>query len=213
MKRTMGKGIVIAALSLLVASTAAAAQDPEFESQVAEYLEKFPYQDTYDYAVKYTGGDPAGLNVWVLGQEPELVKAGEDKIVRMNNDTYYKLAFASLDQGPVVLGSTNPSKDRFNSFQLMDDRNVNFRNIIYPDGKFVLYHGEAPEDVDGTAVESPSNLVAVIVRVEVKDKNDAEDVAEAKDVFEGITISGPRIAQYPKLDLLSSFDEDVATEA
>jgi len=52
----------------------------------------------------------------------------------MNNDTYYKMAFFLLDQGPVTLGSANPSKERFSSFQLMDDHNVNFRNVIHPNG-------------------------------------------------------------------------------
>ena len=47
------------------------------EQQVQEYIQTFPYQDTYTYTVKYTGDDPANLNVWVLGQKPVLVKAGE----------------------------------------------------------------------------------------------------------------------------------------
>ena len=66
-----------------------------FEEQVAEYIQKFPYQDTFDYATRYTGGDPNKLNVWVLGTTPALVKAGEDTVVRMNNDPFYKMAFVS----------------------------------------------------------------------------------------------------------------------
>ena len=30
-----------------------------FESQVVEYIQKFPYQETFDYAKLYTGGDPS----------------------------------------------------------------------------------------------------------------------------------------------------------
>jgi imidazole glycerol phosphate synthase subunit HisF len=93
------------------------AQDIDFEKQAAEYIKEFPYQETYNYAVKYTGGDPTKLNTWSFGEETELVKAGEDKIVRMDNDTYYKFAFAFLDDGPVTFESTHPSKHRFNSFQ------------------------------------------------------------------------------------------------
>jgi hypothetical protein len=107
------------------AEAAATAEVDVFEQQVQEYIQTFPYQDTYNYAVKYTGDDAANLNVWVVGQEPVLVKAGEDKVVRMNNDTYYKMAFVDLRNGPVVLGSSAPSMGRLNSFQLMDDRNVN----------------------------------------------------------------------------------------
>ena len=123
-----------------------AAQDPgqgtDMEESVAEYIKKFPHQDTYNYAMQYTGGEAAKFNVWTLGAEPELVKAGEDKVVRMNNDTYYKMAFFLLDQGPVTLEASSPSEDRFASFQYMDDHNVNFKNVINPNGKYTLYYGD-----------------------------------------------------------------------
>lgn len=32
------------------------------EEQVEEYIRLFPYQDTYNYAKRYTGGDPSKLN-------------------------------------------------------------------------------------------------------------------------------------------------------
>ena len=185
----------------------------DLEKSVAEYIEKFPYQDTYNYAMNYTGGEPAKFNTWVLGAEPALVKAGEDKVVRMNNDTYYKMAFFLLDEGPVVLESANPTQDRFYSFQLMDDHNVNFQNLIHPSGKYTLYYGEKPESIEGEAVEAPSSLAVVIVRVEVKDMNDAQDVADAKKVFTGITINGPAITEFPELDLLSAFEKEVEAEA
>ena len=91
------------ALALLVVGSTKTEQAADFERQVQEYIKNFPYQDTYNYAVMYTGGDPAKLNTWVIGaEEPELVRAGQDNIVRMNNDTYYKVAFMLLDEGPVV---------------------------------------------------------------------------------------------------------------
>ena len=43
----------------------------------------------------------------------------------------------------------------------MDDRNVNFRNLIHPDGSFTLYHGKKPANVEGEAIEAPSRLVVV----------------------------------------------------
>ena len=61
-----------------------------------------PIGGSASIAMNYTGGDPVKYNTWVLGAEPALVKAGEDKVVRMNNDTYYKMAFFLLDQGPVT---------------------------------------------------------------------------------------------------------------
>ncbi len=183
------------------------------EEEVADYIEKYSYQETYRMLDLYVGGDPAMLNVWVLGGTPALVKAGEDKVVRMNNDTYYKLAFMDLSSGPVILRSTAPSMDRFSSFQLMDDRNVNFRNLIHPDGTFTLYYGSTPGDLEGEGVESPSESAVVIVRVEVKNVRDDADVGAAETVFNGITIEGPEATEVPQLDLLSAFSEEVAGEA
>ncbi len=183
-----------------------------FENQVAEYIQKFPYQDTYKYAVLFTGGDPAKLNTRLAG-EPALVRAGEDTVVRQNNDTYYTGATLFLENGPVLLESSAPAEDRFNSFQLIDDRNANYRNIIYPKGEYTLYFGEKPEQIQGEAIKVPSRLSAIIIRVEVKDQNDPEDVAAAKAVFNGIKINGMQPAEFPQLDLLSGFPADVAAEA
>ena len=56
-------------------------------------------------------------------------------------------------------------------------------------------------------------LSAVVTRIEVKDKNDAADVAGAQAVFDGIAIEGPTISEMPVVDLLSGFDEQVEHEA
>lgn len=77
--------------------------------------------------MKITGGDPAKLNIWAAGAKPLFHKAGEDVVVRENNDTFYKQAFIDLSGGPVTLTSTGADPNRFSSFQIMDDHNVNFR--------------------------------------------------------------------------------------
>jgi hypothetical protein len=193
-------------------SIAATAPEADFEAQVEEYLQLFPYQETYRYAMLHTGGDPAKLNTWIVALR-KLLKAGEDDVVRSNNDTLYKQAWIYLGKGPVVLGSSSASKERFTSFQLQDDRNANYRNIIDPDGSYTLYHGEKPENITGEAVEVPSLLSTVIVRIEVKDANDPADLADALKVSDGITIEGPVIKQMQVVDVLSRFDERVAQEA
>ena len=188
-------------------------KEPTFEEKIASYIQKFPNQDTYNYMKRYTGGDAVNLNVWILGKEPILVKAGEDKVVRMNNDTYYKMAFMDFSKGPVQLNSSNPSTDRFSSFQLMDDRNANFQNIIHPSGDYFLYYGEKPTNIKGTLIESPTKTAVVIVRVEVRDKNNNDDLLAAQEIFKGIHIEGPTINKFPSLDLLSAFNENVTKEA
>ena len=133
-----------------------------FKDQVDDYIQKFAYQDTYNYMVRYTGSEPAKLNAWTLGQTPVLVKAGEDKVVRMNNDTYYRMAFVDLSNGPVTLNSTAQTNDRFSSFQLMDDHNTNYHNVINPDGTYVLYSGETPADIEGELIKVPS-VISIVV--------------------------------------------------
>ncbi|MDH4080052.1 MAG: DUF1214 domain-containing protein [Nitrospira sp.] len=200
-------GIMIAAFSPEQSTST-----DDLEKQVEDYIQEFPYQETFDYAMRLTGGDAGKLNQWGQASR-ELLKAGEDSIVRVNNDTLYKTAFVYLGDGPVVLRSDSPSKERFSSFQLQDDRNANYRNIINPAGSYTLYHGEKPGNITGEAVAVPSLLSAVVTRIEVKDPNDAADMAAAQAVFDGITIGGPTIREMPAVDLLSGFDEQVAQEA
>ena len=180
--------------------------------QLAEYIRLFPFQDTYNYMKRYTGGEASKLNVWILGQEPILVKAGEDKVVRMNNDTYYKMAFMDLSQGLVTLGSNSTGDDRFYSFQIMDDHNANFKNVINPNGDYHIYYGEAPTGLEGELIKSPSEIAVVIVRVEVKDLNNEDDLMQAKNIFAGISINGSVITEFPGLDLFNAFDESIITE-
>ena len=195
-------------------ATPGTAQGPDsFEAQVAEYIRRFPYQQTYDYTVRFTGGDPKNFNRWVPGGEPALVRAGNDVLPRTNNDTYYKGASLMLRNGPVVLESSAPTKDRFNSFQLVDDRNANYRNIIFPAGRYTLYFGERPKEVEGEAIEVPSAFSIVIARVEVRDKNDPKDVAAAKAVYAGLKINGVPADEFPRLDFLSAYPADVVAEA
>jgi hypothetical protein len=192
-------------------SNAASNTGDDFDIRVQEYLRLFPYQETFRYAMLQTGGDPTKLNTWVMAV-PRLLKAGEDAVVRSNNDTLYKMAWLDLSAGPVVLGCESPSQERFTSIQLQDDRNANYRNIIQPSGSYTLYYGEEPDTVTGKAVQVPSLLSAVIVRIEVRDKNDQADMADALSVFGGVTIEGPAIQQIPSVDLLSGFDAAVVQE-
>jgi len=53
-----------------------------FETQLEDYFKKFPYQETYNYILKYTGGgDAKQLNKIIVGSKPVLEKAGSDKVV------------------------------------------------------------------------------------------------------------------------------------
>ena len=205
-------GIAACGIMITACSPEESTAKDDFEKQVEDYIQKLPYQETFEYAMRLTGGDPGKLNQWGQASR-DMLKAGEDTIVRSNNDTLYKTAFVYLGDGPVVLRSDAPSKERFSSFQLQDDRNANYRNIINPSGSYTLYHGEKPGTIEGEAVEVPSLLSAVVTRIEVKDPKDAAYMADAQAVFDGISIEGPTIREMPAVDLLSGFDEQVVQEA
>lgn len=184
-----------------------------FEEKVEDYIKKYPYQETYNYSMRYTGGDPSALNK-PLESKAELTKAGEDIVVRMNNDTYYTAGLIYLSEGPVKLSAQHGDPNRFYSFQLMDERNCNFHNIIRPKGEYYVYYGDPPEGIEeDQLIEAPSLIAVAVIRVEVKDKNDPADVEAAKKVFNGINVSGPEIDEFPSLDLLSAFEDDVVDRA
>ena len=133
--------ILILSIAFFLSSCNNKSQKKEltFDQQVEEYIKKFPYQDTYEYMVTYTGSDPARLNN-PIEAKAELLKAGEDIVVRSNNDTYYTGGFIYLAEGPVKLSSAYHDPNRFYSFQLMDEKNCNFHNIIRPNGEYYLYY-------------------------------------------------------------------------
>jgi hypothetical protein len=200
--------IVLACLSSTICAAAS------FEDQVAEYFREYPYRQTYDYVLRFTGGDPARINAWAFSGEPRLVRPGEDVVPRTNHDTFYQAATLWLEDGPVVLASLAPDGRRFNSFQLLDERNANFRNVLYPEGEYTLYFGEKPAEVRGEAIEVPSRLSIVFVRVEVKDEHDPEDVAAASAVMKGMTIDGDQPREFPpRRELPDLFTPEVVAEA
>jgi hypothetical protein len=209
----MKHAVALALSSLFMSAHSQAEDSASFEEQVAEYIRRYPYQQTYDYVARYSQGDPAKLNVWAIPGAPRLVTAGNDVVPRTNHDTFYQAANVWLGDGPVVLVANAPSEERFNSFQLIDERNANYRNVIYPKGEYTLYFGAKPLDIRGEAIEVPSLLSIVLVRVEVKDETDPEDVGAAKSVLSGMTITGERPAEFPRVDLLGGFGADVVAEA
>ena len=70
----------------------------DLEKQVEDYIQKFPYQNTYDY-VMFHGRRSGKLNGWVMASR-DLLKAGQDKVVRSNNDkNRYHINNTTADQG------------------------------------------------------------------------------------------------------------------
>jgi hypothetical protein len=104
------KYIICGCVALTLLATAAFAQGADFEKQVQEYIKKFSYQDTYNYAVKYTGSDPAKFNTWVLGAEPVLVRAGQDTGLRPDDGAGPRLHLADLVHAEVNAFRRDPDR-------------------------------------------------------------------------------------------------------
>ena len=199
------------ALAAVVPTLAAAST---FEEDVEAYIERYPRQRTYDFGRMFLGGDATRLNTWALSPEPTLVHAGQDTQAHTNADTYYQIAILWLEESPVVVSSDAPSRDRFVSFQFQDDRNVNVRNVLFPQGDYTLYFGAPPDRIRGEAIEMPSPLSVLFVRVEVKDDTDPKDIAAAKAALQGMTIGGGAHPDaFPQLNLLSGYSQRVVDEA
>lgn len=79
---------------------------------IESFLADFPLQKTNDYLRQRLKDDPSRVNTGFFDRS-HLVKAGEDMVVRMNNDTFYKGGYADNRVGPVILRIENPRKDRF----------------------------------------------------------------------------------------------------
>ena len=81
MMKNLHRALVIITYGVMVTAFSPAestAQD-DFEKQVEDYIQKFPYRDTYNYAMQVTGEDPGKLNKWGQASR-DLLKAGEDSI-------------------------------------------------------------------------------------------------------------------------------------
>jgi hypothetical protein len=78
-------GITTCGIMITACSPEKSTAKDDFEKQVEDYIQKFPYPETFDYAMRLTGGDAGKLNKWGQASR-DLLKAGEDKIVRSNND-------------------------------------------------------------------------------------------------------------------------------
>ena len=63
---------ITAALAAIMLTTFSTFAQDSLEDQVAEYLRRFPYQLTYDYTVRFTGGDARNFNRWIGTGEPAL---------------------------------------------------------------------------------------------------------------------------------------------
>ncbi|MFY0732487.1 DUF1254 domain-containing protein [Pseudomonas sp. NFX15] len=120
-----------------------------------------------------------------LYSEPRLLGPQDNKVVSPNNDTFYSRALLDLRSEPVVL-DVPAVRDRYYSFQLVDLRTDNLdyigtRATGEKAGRYLIagpdWQGDVPPGISGV-IHSPSRLVFLLGRTEVKGEADLKDAAQ-----------------------------------
>jgi hypothetical protein len=120
-----------------------------------------------------------------LYSEPRLFGPQDNKVVSPNNDTFYSRALLDLRGEPVVL-EVPAVQGRYYSFQLVDMRTDNLdyigtRATGNQAGRYLIagpdWQGELPAGFAGV-IRSPSRLVFLLGRTEVKGESDQKDAAK-----------------------------------
>ncbi|MGE8186488.1 DUF1254 domain-containing protein [Pseudomonas sp. NPDC086278] len=120
-----------------------------------------------------------------LYSEPRLFGPQDNKVVSPNNDTFYSRALLDLSGEPVVL-DVPAVEGRYYSFQLVDMRTDNLdyigtRATGSQAGRYLIagpdWQGPTPKGFSGV-IRSPSRLVFLLGRTEVKGEADQKDAAK-----------------------------------
>ena len=119
-----------------------------------------------------------------LYSEPRLLGPQDNKVVSPNNDTFYSRALLDLRGEPQVL-QVPAVQGRYYSFQLVDMRTDNLdyigtRATGNQAGRYLIagpdWQGEVPAGFSGV-IRSPSRLVFLLGRTEVKGEADQKEAA------------------------------------
>ena len=119
-----------------------------------------------------------------LYSEPRLLGPQDNKVVSPNNDTFYSRALLDLRGEPVVL-QVPAVQGRYYSFQLVDMRTDNLdyigtRATGNQAGRYLIagpdWQGVVPEGFNAV-IRSPSRLVFLLGRTEVKGETDQKEAA------------------------------------
>ena len=125
-----------------------------------------------------------------LYSEPRLLGPEDNKVVSPNNDTFYSRALLDLRAEPMVL-DVPAVEARYYSFQLVDLRTDNLdyigtRATGTQAGRFLIagpdWKGEVPAGFNGV-IRSPSRLVFLLGRTEVKGQDDQKAAASVMSAY------------------------------
>ncbi|WP_448108411.1 DUF1254 domain-containing protein [Pseudomonas azerbaijanoccidentalis] len=171
------------ALGASLGSVHAATLDQEQAKALAQEAYVFAYA-TVEHD-KVLSAIAAKLPFNRLYSEPRLLGPQDNKVVSPNNDTFYSRALLDLRAEPQVL-QVPAVQGRYYSFQLVDMRTDNLdyigtRATGDQAGRYLIvgpdWKGELPSGFNGV-IRSPSRLVFLLGRTEVKGEADQQDAAK-----------------------------------
>ena len=185
LKRTVATAI----LSVLFAASAGSGELPQVLADVAEEAFIYSYPMLQNYQTLYRMVVKGGRNTNQFYHRSELLDASFTTIVAPNNDTLYSSAWLDLRAGPVEIEVPDIPLDRYWSMQFID---LYANNISYlgsrdaRSGRRVVaivgptFSGAVGDGVD-QVIRSETELVFVIARILVQDKNDVTAVNELQN--------------------------------
>ncbi|MHC8314714.1 DUF1254 domain-containing protein [Pseudomonas sp. LB3P31] len=144
-----------------------------------------------------------------LYSEPRLLGPQDNKVVSPNNDTFYSRALLDLRGEPVVL-DVPAVQGRYYSFQLVDMRTDNLdyigtRATGKQKGRYLIagpdWQGAVPDGFSGV-IHSPSRLVFLLGRTEVKGEADQQDATKVMQGYALQPLSKVTGAAAPNLPAL-----------
>jgi hypothetical protein len=164
---------------------------PEEVKQIAKeaYIYGFPMvmncKTVYDYVINTNSPDYKGpFNQ--MSCEARVYTPEDKTIVTPNSDTPYCMQWLDLRSEPQIISVPEMDAGRYYSFQLIDWYTHNFaycgtRTNNNKSGKYLLagpgWNGDKPEGIN-EIIRSETNLVFIVVRTQVFDTYDMDNVKE-----------------------------------
>ncbi len=193
--RIIAIGIVI--VSVFISCNQEVKVTPEQAKEIAKeaYVYGFPMVVNYKTMYNYTLNEKSPEYKAAFNEkscEARVFTPDDKAIVTPNSDTPYCMFWLDIRNEPVILSVPEMEEDRYYSFQLIDLYTHNFGYLGTLStgnkaGKFLIaqegWEGEKPEGITDI-LYSETDLFFVIVRTQLIDANDLENVKAIQEKYQ-----------------------------
>ncbi len=150
-----------------------------------------------------------------LTSEARLYTPEDKAIVTPNSDTPYSFLWADLRDEPQVISVPEMEAERFYHFQLIDLYTHNYAYLGTlttgnKAGKYLIatqdWKGKTPEGID-KVIHCETDLFFVVVRTQVMNENDLENVKNIQDNYKVQSLSNYLEKDSPETDRVDNFPD------